>query len=206
MTFDLRVQSASIPVAGETTLMTVLNSALWRRLDTPGHDACWLEQGGAGWKLEGTAVFLHTSGPASIAYSVDGGIGWETVSSQIHGVIGQRRIDFAIARRARIWMLNGNPLPGLEHLVDLDLGFTPATNFLPLRRVAIEDGQAVQLPAAWFDVDAASLTELPQTYERRGELAFWYEAPSVGYSGLLELAPNGFIRRYPGLWESEATA
>ncbi len=24
-----------------------------------------------------------------------------------------------------------------------------------------------------------------------------------GYEGLLELASNGFIRRYPGLWEAE---
>ena len=44
------------------------------------------------------------------------------------------------------------------------------------------------------------MTELPQTYQRRGPNAFWYRAPSVGYEGLLELAPNGFIRNYPNLW------
>jgi hypothetical protein len=103
-------------------------------------------------------------------------------------------------------MLNGKPVPGLDHLVDLDLGFTPSTNLIHLRRVAIDHGQIAQLPSAWFDVDLGTLAELPQTYERRGELAYWYEAPSVGYQGLLELAPNGFIQRYPGLWEAEATA
>jgi hypothetical protein len=121
-------------------------------------------------------------------------------------MIGQRRIQFFIARSGRAWMLNGNPVPGLDHLVDLDLGFTPATNLIQLRRVAIDHGQVAQLPAAWFDVDAGTLTELPQTYERRGELAYWYEAPSVGYQGLLELAPNGFIQRYPSFWEAEPIA
>jgi uncharacterized protein len=186
--------------------MTFVTSALWRRLDTPGHEVCRLEQSGTGWRLEGTAVFRHEAGPASIVYSVDCNAGWESLSAEIHGMLGQRRIDYSVARRGRVWTVNGVPRPGLEHLVDLDLGFTPATNLLALRRVSIDQREAVQLPAAWFDVDAGTLTELPQTYERRGELAFWYEAPSVGYSGLLELAPNGFIRSYPGLWEAEPTA
>ncbi|MDQ6869318.1 MAG: hypothetical protein M3178_13370 [Pseudomonadota bacterium] len=40
----------------------------------------------------------------------------------------------------------------------------------------------------------------------RRPATFWYEAPSVGYEGLLELAPDGFIRRYPNLWEAEPAA
>jgi uncharacterized protein len=186
--------------------MTIVASALWRRLDAPGHEACWLEQGSAGWRLEGTTVFRHETGPASLVYSVDCGVGWGTLSGQIRGRLGERRIDYAIARRGMVWMVNDIPIPGLEHLVDLDLGFTPATNLLPLRRVPMKRGETVRLPAAWFDVEAGTLTELPQTYQRRSELAFWYEARSVGYKGLLELAPNGFVRRYPGLWEAEPTA
>jgi len=184
----------------------VIASALWRRLDTPGHDACRLVQSGTGWRLEGTAVFRHVLGPASLAYSVDCGAGWESSSGHIRGMLGARPIDYVIARRGRAWTVNGNATPGLEHLVDLDLGFTPATNLLPLRRVPIAQGKAAQLPAAWFDVDAGTLTELPQIYERRGELAFWYEAPSTGYAALLEFAPDGFVRSYPGLWEAEAAA
>jgi hypothetical protein len=186
--------------------MRIVTSALWRRLDTPGHEACHLQLSSTRWRLEGNAVFRYESGPASIVYSVDCSVSWETLSGQVQGRLGDRRIDYAIARRGRAWMVNDILIPGLEHLVDLDLGFTPATNLLPLRRVSIHQGEAAQLPAAWFDIDAGTLTELPQTYERRDELAFWYEAPSLGYKGLLELAPNGFIRRYPGLWEVEPTA
>ena len=29
------------------------------------------------------------------------------------------------------------------------------------------------------------------------------EAPSFGYADLVEVEPTGFIRRYPGLWETE---
>ena len=125
------------------------------------------------------------------------------MSGQVEGIIGKREIAYAIARQDGVWSLNDRAVVGLEHLVDLDLGFTPATNFQPLQRVPMAQGEAVHLPVAWFDVDAGTLTELPQVYERRRENEFWYEAPSVGYAGLLELAPNGFIRRYPNLWEAE---
>ena len=33
------------------------------------------------------------------------------------------------------WKLNDVPVPELAHCVDLDLGFTPATNLMQLRRL-----------------------------------------------------------------------
>ncbi len=176
---------------------------LWRRIDTPGHDACRLEQNSAGWSVEGAAVFRHPSGPACIAYSVQCDHQWRTMSGWVRGVLGQRPIEYRVAHRGATWTLNETPVPGLEALLDLDLGFTPATNLQQLRRVSIGQDEARGLPVAWLDVDAGALTELAQLYRRRGEAAFWYEAPSVGYQGLIELAPNGFIRNYPRLWEAE---
>jgi hypothetical protein len=91
----------------------------------------------------------------------------------------------------------------LESCVDLDFGFTPATNLLQLQRVALAVGQVADVPVAWLDVSAGTLTVLPQRYERRSATTYWYESPSANYEGLLEVAPTGFIRRYPGLWEAE---
>lgn len=176
---------------------------LWRRLDTPGHDTCCLEQTDAGWHLEGTAIFRHDAGPACIAYSVHCAANWQTMSGRVRGIVGDRRIDYAVVRQGSVWTLNDAVVPGLEHLSDLDLGFTPATNLQQLRRVSIAPGQSVRLPVAWLDVDGGTLTELPQIYQRRGELAFWYQAPSFGYEGLLSLLSNGFVRSYPNLWEAE---
>jgi uncharacterized protein len=100
------------------------------------------------------------------------------------------------------WTLNGAPVPGLEALVDLDLGFTPATNVLPLRRLALPVGGAADAPAAWLDVAAGTLSILQQRYERRSATTYAYATPR--YAELLEIAPTGFIRRYPDGWEMEA--
>ena len=183
--------------------MTIIASAFWRRLDLPGHEASRLQRTDAGWRLEGMAVFRHEAGPASLAYAVDCAADWQAMAGQVHGMLGERRIDYAVVRRDGVWALNGAVVPGLDHLVDLDIGFTPATNLLPLRRVPIADGETAELPAAWLDIDAGTLTELAQTYQRRGAHAYWYEAPRFGYQALLEFAPDGFVRRYPNLWEAE---
>jgi uncharacterized protein len=57
---------------------------------------------------------------------------------------------------------------------------------------------------AALDVGNATLACLPQSYERRAANKYWYEAPTVGYRGLLEIRSSGFILRYPGLWEVES--
>ena len=178
--------------------------ALWRRLDRPGHDAALLRAHGDGWTLSGVAVFLHEAGPASLRYSVEVDGRWATRRGRVTGFIGAAAIDHAIRRRRDQWLLDGLEIEGLGHLIDLDLSFTPATNLLQLKRAGPQVGQRVAIPAAWFDVDAATLTELPQFYQRLSDTAFRYAAPSVPYEGLLEMSSDGFVEFYPGLWKREA--
>lgn len=177
---------------------------LWRRLDVPGHDACRLDQGSAGWTLEGTAVFAEDGAPARLDYRVACDSAWRSEGGHVHGWIGGRPVALSVARTAEgEWTLNSVPVPGLGGCVHLDLGFTPATNLLQTRHANLGLGEAADVPAAWLDVSAGTLDILHQRYERRSETSYWYEAPRFGYAALLETDAGGFIRRYPGLWESE---
>ena len=178
--------------------------ALWRRLDTPGHDSALLRRSESGWLLTGFAVFRHASGPSGLAYEVEADGAWATRRGRISGFLGATEVDHDIRRDPDGWRLNGVRTAGLGHLLDLDLSFTPATNLLQLRRATPEIGQAVSLPAAWFDLDAGALSELPQSYARIAERSYRYAAPSVGYEGVLEMSADGFVARYPGLWRREA--
>jgi len=179
-------------------------SILWRRLDTPGHDACHLEDGDADRVLEGMAVFREKGLPASLSYRVACDAGWHTQRGRVRGWLGGRSIDFGIVRTSGgAWTLNGEVVPDLVDCVDLDLGFTPATNLSQLRRAGLAEGQAADVSVAWLDVSGGTLEVLPQRYERRSETTYWYEAQRFGYAALLEVTPAGFVRRYPGLWEAE---
>ena len=180
-------------------------NAFWRRLDRPGHDAACLRPFADGWRLTGAAVFLHGEGPACLAYCVDVDGAWTTKRGTIRGFVGERAVDHDIRRDEGAWRLDGVAVGGLERLIDLDLSFTPATNVLQLRRAAPRLGRRIRLPAAWFNLDVGTLTELPQTYERVGETTYRYAAPSVPYEGSLEVSESGFIELYPSLWRQERT-
>lgn len=178
--------------------------AAWIRLDRPGRDAALLQSSDGGWLLRGAAAFDRDGGPAAVAYQVEVDARWRTKRGIVSGFLGDKTIEHEIRRDNAGWRLNGVRVGGLEHLVDLDYGFTPATNVLQLSRIALRSGQRAEVPVAWFDLDSASLIELPQSYERRSEASYWYEAATVSYQGLLDIAPNGFVRSYPGLWRLAA--
>ncbi len=181
-----------------------IDTILWRRLNAAGHDACRLVQRDGIWRLEGAAAFEHEGVPACLAYEVNCDDEWHTREGVVHGWVGARLLDFRITRTpGGIWTLNGQAVPHLDGCVDLDLGFTPATNLFQLRRVALQIGQAADIPVAWLDVPAGTLDTLDQRYERRTAEMYWYEAPRFDYFALLQVNAVGFVEKYPKLWEAE---
>ena len=178
--------------------------ALWRRLDTPGHDACLLEPAEGGWRLAGTAVYRLGDAPARLDYHVACDHAWRTVDGAVHGWVGEQAVELTVAHSTEGgWLLNGAPASGLDGCLDLDFGFTPATNALQLRRLALRLGDAAEVPVAWLDVPGGTLTRLDQHYRRTADEAYAYKAPQFDYRAVLEIAPSGFARRYPELWEAE---
>ena len=182
--------------------MTVA-SILWERLDTPGHDACRLEETHDGWRVDGSTVFLQDGAPARLAYRVSCDRSWRALSGEVRGWLGRASIELVVTRTKKgAWLLNGDlALPPGDY-GDLDIGGTPATNLLQIRRMGLEVGQQADCPVAWLDVSAGSLEVLAQTYERRSEVGYWYEAPRFSYAAMLEVGDTGFVRDYPGLWRA----
>jgi hypothetical protein len=180
-----------------------VETMLWRRIDTPGHDSCRLAATVAGWRLRGTAVFRHAAGPARLAYDVRADAAWRTRAGRVDGWVGGRRVRVRVRRLASGWEVNGLAARVGAECVDLDFGFTPATNVLQLRRLALGVGGAASVSVAWLDAPSSGLDVLAQRYERRTVATYWYEAPRFGYAALLEVSPAGFVRQYPGLWAAD---
>ena len=142
---------------------------------------------------------------ARLDYDVVCDEAWITRRGSVRGWLGERDVDLVIVRTATgVWSMNDVVVTGLDECFDLDLGFTPATNALQLRRVGLANGQAIDVPVAWLDVAGGTLTLLRQRYARRSETTYWYEAPRFDYAAALDVAPNGFVRVYPRLWEMES--
>jgi hypothetical protein len=133
-----------------------METILWRRLDTAGHDACRLVLINGVWRLEGAAVFQHEGEAACLTYEIDGDTEWRTQKGVVHGWVGARPLDFSVTRTpGGTWTFNGQTARHADGCVDLDFGFTPATNLFQLRRVALPVGQAAAVRVAWLDLSAS---------------------------------------------------
>jgi len=175
----------------------------WQRLDIPGRDEASLHRLPDGWVLRGVSQFSNGRVASAFTWEVEADGEWRARRGKVLGTAGGRAVDLRIERSgAGTWTVNGVEVPGLAGLLDLDLGFTPATNLFPLRRLGLEVGESADAPAAWLDDDRWTLLRLAQRYERRDQSHYWYESPSTGYQGLLTVGDDGFVREYPGLWRA----
>jgi hypothetical protein len=184
---------------------TLKQLILWSRTDVPGHDACALWDMESGWCLAGTAIFALEGQPCHLAYEVDCDTTWRTRSVKVTGSIGRHVVELTIvAMPGARWELNGMEQPEAAGCIDVDLNFTPATNLVAIRRLALHIGHASDAPAAWLRFPELKLEKLQQRYHRVTLNTYDYQAPSVGYAAPLQVSDLGFVTQYPGLWALEA--
>jgi uncharacterized protein len=185
---------------------SITNSAfiLWRRLDRPGNEAARLTAGREGPVLEGTAVFLESGEPCRLTYRIVCDAAWRTVSAGIVGWHGERSLSIDVARDpGGNWTLNGSPCPDLTGCDDVDLSFTPSTNTLAIRRLALPVGSRAAVRAAWLRFPQVALELLDQSYERVADRAYRYESRGGSFMATLKVNDAGLVIDYPELWVEE---
>lgn len=179
----------------------IVATAFWRRLDTEGHDACRLIRNPDSWRLSGSAVFDHRGKACVLAYAVDCDTAWRTLAATVRGSVGREELALDIERTPDgNWTLNGDEQPEARGCIDLDLGFTPATNLLAIRRLALSDGVETPARAAYYLEFSSKLGLLEQVYRRIAADKLRYRSPAHGYDATLTVSEIGFVTDYPGLW------
>lgn len=178
----------------------------WRRLDVPGREDARVEQTSDGWRLTGQLDVEEEGVPARLRYRIDCDEAWRTRSALIEGEMGGRPVRFDLAADgAGQWTRDGQPVPEVAGAMDVDLGFTPATNTLPIRRLGLAVGGSAPVRSAWLRFPELRLEPLEQTYTREAEHAFRYRADVDGepFTARLDTDAFGRVLRYEGLWEAE---
>jgi len=180
------------------------HTVLWRRLDQPGHEWARLSVVEQEWRLEGTAVFAHEGRPCRLDYAVGCDADWNTLRARITGSVADRSIDLTVTVDAsRHWRLNGAEYPEVAGCIDIDLGFSPSTNLLPIRRLGLDVGDEAEVRAAWLPFPSLEFKPLLQRYIREGEHTYRYESSGGAFVRTLQVNSVGLVIDYPGIWVRE---
>jgi hypothetical protein len=181
----------------------------WRRLDVPGHETAGIEQTLGGWRLTGEVEADESGVHAQLTYMIECERDWRTRHAFITGLAAGSPIRFEfITDGAGHWILNGAPFPLLEGALDIDLGFTPATNLLPIRRLDLGVGERAAVRSSWVRFPDFRIEPLEQTYQREADHVFRYEALVDGerFRARLDTDEFGRVLLYEGLWAAEPPA
>src|SRR5213596_1926318 len=126
----------------------LVRAVLWRGLSTSGTEYCALWQEEGGWSLQGTAVLSAEEAPTEVRYRVSCDASWRTHDVEV--VLSndlEQRMDLVADEDGR-WTAHGRELGEVRGSVDVDLGFSPSTNTLPIRRLGLEVGASAEVHAA----------------------------------------------------------
>jgi uncharacterized protein len=164
-----------------------------------------VERTTSGWRLTGELEVEEDRQKASLSYVVECDIRWRTRLATVAGDTAGRPFRVALtADLAGNWHRDGSPVAALSGTMDVDLGFTPATNTLPIRRLGLAVGESAAVRSAWLRFPELRLEPLEQVYTREAETTFHYRAMVDGepFVARLETDCFGRVLGYEGLWEA----
>ena len=180
------------------------DAIVWRSIILNGHEYCRILHETDRHHLIGAAVFSKNHTPTSLDYFIECDAQWRTISTQVSGWVGEKRIDILISVKSDgRWVLNGEEHKDVEGCIDVDLNFSPSTNLLPIRRLNLEIGQDAEVTAAWLRFPGFKLEPLKQTYRRLDLSTYRYESGGGTFVRDLSVNSEGLVTRYPEIWEVE---
>ena len=132
------------------------HDVIWTSASLESSEDCVIHEQPAGVALSSSTTLPLDDGLGRIDYELEADADWRVLGATIT-VSGRTDRRIEIERSSAGWTVDGEPRPDLDACVDLDLGWTPATNILPLRRRPVAIGESVSTRAAWvrfpeFDV------------------------------------------------------
>jgi uncharacterized protein len=196
-----------------------VRTVLWQGIQSPGSEWCTLEREPEGWRFRGIVLAEVATVPVLVQYAVALASDWSTRAVEIVMRSGDasepRELTLTVAPDQR-WQITRVPSPNpampqddlqaLLGLVDVDLGFSPVTNTLPIRRLNPAIGEAVAVTAAWVRFPELTIEPLPQRYIRLAERRYRYESAGGAFVAEIEVDDLGLVTAYEGGWQRIAVS
>jgi hypothetical protein len=180
---------------------TLVRTVNWLLVADSGSERADLWRDSDGWTIEGT-VKAFVDELVRVTYIVRCSPDWVTRAVAVNETRQDGERDFElVADDDRRWWMDGEQVPALEGCVDVDLGVTPSTNTLPIRRLELEVGGTAEIDAAWIRFPELDVVRASQRYTRLVERRYLYQSNT--FQAELDVDDLGLVVTYPGIWKRE---
>lgn len=178
-----------------------MTSVMWQPQTGAGAERAVIEATTDGFRIAGTALIVSNGAAHEIRYSVLTDRTWHTrtVGAHVQGPGADRRLALH-ADGSGAWSVGDAPLMDLFGAIDVDLGWTPATNTLPIRRLGLEIGASEEVTVAWVAFPDHEVRRRRQRYERLSDEV--YRFASDDFQVELTVDDSGIVTDYPGGWRA----
>jgi uncharacterized protein len=168
----------------------------WRRSDEVATDEhCTLTLRDGGLSLVGTVLGGEAGRPVRVEYRVLADAAGLTTAVHVRDLRGFDSRTIALERDTKgNWTVDGAKKRGLKGCTDVDLGCSPSTNTLPIRRLGLGSGASRTIQAAWIRFPELTIVKAAQTYTRLDE--FTYRYASGTFEADLTVDDDGLVTSY----------
>jgi len=168
----------------------------WRRSDEVETDEhCTLTVRDGGLSLVGTVLGAEGGVPARIEYRVLADRAGLTTAVHVRDLRGFETRTMTLERDAKGgWRVDGVSVRGLKGCTDIDLGCSPSTNTLPIRRLRLGIGASETIKAAWVRFPELTVVKADQTYSRLDEFTYGYASGT--FEAELTVDEDGLVAAY----------
>jgi hypothetical protein len=168
----------------------------WRRSDEVATDEhCTMTLRDGGLSLVGTVLGAEGGLPVRIEYRVLADGAGMTTAAHVRDLRGFEARTIALERDAKgNWTVDGKTVRTLKGCTDVDLGCSPSTNTLPIRRLRLGYGASKTIQAAWVRFPELTIVKTPQTYTRLDEFTYRYKSGT--FESELTVDDDGLVAAY----------
>jgi uncharacterized protein len=178
---------------------------VWHCSELSSSEHASLLESEEGHRVRGIVVVPLGDLPCHIDYTVSVDRHWRPMEAQATIVtpLGIREIALR-SHHPDGGELDGMPASHLGDCDDIDLGWTPATNTIPIRRLGLEVGETSIITAAWVRFPELDVVANQQRYTRLASDRWRYQSGDYDFE-LVTDAPTGLVLAYGDeLWQASA--
>lgn len=178
---------------------------MWSRSDAPGMEHLALIMRRDGVVADGMILGVENGDAFRLRYTVRCDPRWRVRRVEIDFVDGGLSLSLTADGEGRWFDGSGAAVPALDGCVDADITATPLTNTLPIRRLALEQGESAAIKVAYVTIPDLRVAPDEQRYTRLEADAaggrYGFEQVGSGFTAVLQVDADGLVEDYPGLFK-----